>query len=113
MRRSANLPIVIVALATAACTALLGDFSITGASSGGPGDGGDDGTGGEGGPGAVSITPAEAKVGVFRSLALQATGDVTWTVQEGPAGGAVDDKGLYLSPAQPGVYHVVAALKSD
>ena len=38
---------------------------------------------------------------------------VTWSVQEGPGGGAVDDSGQYSAPDAPGTYHVVAASVAD
>jgi hypothetical protein len=113
MRAIRHVPVVLVALGTVACTALLGDFNVGGAgSSGGPGDeAGADG-GGEGG-GAVSIMPTEAKVGVFRTQTFTAATDVTWTVMEGAAAGTVDAKGQFISGSTPGVYHVIAASKAD
>jgi len=35
------------------------------------------------------------------------TGPVAWSVQEGDAGGVIDDTGLYTAPSTPGIYHVV------
>ncbi len=36
------------------------------------------------------------------------SGGVTWTVQEGIAGGSIDASGNYTAPATPGTYHVLA-----
>ncbi|MDB5218652.1 MAG: hypothetical protein JWO86_6579 [Myxococcaceae bacterium] len=112
MRAIRHVPVVLVALGTVACTALLGDFNVGGAgSSGGPGvEAGAEG-GGEGG--AVGIMPTEAKVGIFRAQVFTAATDVTWSVMEGPAGGKVDAKGKYIAPEKPGIYHVVAASKAS
>jgi hypothetical protein len=38
---------------------------------------------------------------------------VTWSIEEGSAGGAITQDGTYTSPATPGVYHVVATSKAD
>jgi hypothetical protein len=111
MRAFRHVPVVLVALGTVACTALLGDFTVgaTG-SSGGLDEAGAEG-GGEGG-GAVGIMPTEAKVGILRAQVFTAATDVTWSVMEGAAGGTVDAKGKYIAPAAPGIYHVVAASKA-
>lgn len=113
MSYARSLFVVSVAVGTVACTALLGDFAVSGGA--GPaaaGDGGDGG--GEGGAVAVTITPAEIKVGILRPFAFVAAGgDVTWSVQEGAPGGTVDPSGRYASPDKPGVYHVVATSKLD
>jgi Galactose oxidase, central domain/Kelch motif len=34
--------------------------------------------------------------------------DVTWSVQEGPAGGSITGAGVYTAPLTPGTYHVIA-----
>lgn len=100
--------LALCALTTVACTALLGDFEV------GPGGNASSSSGGdEGGAGAVSVTPAETKLGILRSVTFTATGEVTWSVQEGAAGGAVDGAGKYISPDKAGVYHVVATSKAD
>jgi hypothetical protein len=39
--------------------------------------------------------------------------EVTWSVQEGPAGGAIVSFGRYLAPKLAGTYHVVATSKAD
>jgi hypothetical protein len=38
---------------------------------------------------------------------------VTWTVQEGAAGGSVDSSGVYTAPPNDGVFHVVATSQAD
>lgn len=38
---------------------------------------------------------------------------VTWTVQEGTAGGAITAAGVYTPPTTAGTYHVVATSQAD
>jgi chitinase len=38
---------------------------------------------------------------------------VTWSVQEGIAGGSVSSTGLYTAPALPGTYHLIATSQAD
>jgi hypothetical protein len=38
---------------------------------------------------------------------------VTWSVQEGAAGGTIDANGKYTAPSTPGTYHVVATSVAD
>jgi hypothetical protein len=38
---------------------------------------------------------------------------VTWTIKEGPVGGAVTDAGVYTAPLVEGVYHVIATSKAN
>ncbi|MDB4938416.1 MAG: hypothetical protein JWP87_5388 [Labilithrix sp.] len=108
-----NAAIVLVALGTVACTALLGDFSVGGGdgTSGGPGEGGTEG--GSDAEGALTITPAEVKVGVLRAQTFTVNLPVTWSIQEGASAGIIDDAGKFLAPDKPGVVHVVATSKSD
>ena len=115
MRRSIrNVPFVLIALGTVACTALLGDYSVgAGSSSGTVGDGGGGGEGGQEGGGVLGVTPTEIKVGILRAQPFTAASDVTWSVQEGAAGGSIDDKGKYISPDKPGIFHVIATSKAD
>ena len=62
---------------------------------------------------AVSVSPASASMAPGQQIAFTATVDgvpstaVTWSVQEGAAGGTVVS-GVYTAPATTGVYHVVA-----
>ncbi|WP_248358158.1 right-handed parallel beta-helix repeat-containing protein [Anaeromyxobacter oryzae] len=68
---------------------------------------------------AVAVTPATASVltGATVQLAAAVTGStdtaVTWSVQEGAAGGIVSASGLYTAPATAGTYHVVATSHAD
>lgn len=62
----------------------------------------------------VSLTPqtAEVNAGKSRLFTAEAVGlknhDVIWSVQEGEAGGTINQSGVYTAPLTPGVYHVVA-----
>jgi hypothetical protein len=53
-------------------------------------------------------------VDACRTLQFQATvsgassSAVTWTVQEGSAGGSITPAGIYTAPAVAGTYHIVA-----
>ncbi len=66
-------------------------------------------------PVSVTITPASATADACRTLAFTATvsgtsnGAVTWTIQEGSAGGTIAADGIYTAPATAGTYHVVAS----
>ncbi len=68
---------------------------------------------------AVTVSPATAAVPTGGSVQLAAavTGSantsVTWTVQEGAAGGAVGSTGLYTAPSAAGTFHVVATSVAD
>jgi hypothetical protein len=67
----------------------------------------------------VVVQPPSATTGVNGIVAFNAsvtgTADlgVTWSVQEGPSGGAVTSSGVYTAPATPGTYHVVVASHAD
>ncbi len=67
----------------------------------------------------VTVTPPTATVQVNTTQQFNAslTGNpntaVTWTVQEGAAGGSVDSTGLYTAPAAAGTYHVRATSVAD
>jgi hypothetical protein len=67
----------------------------------------------------VDVTPKSAFLlpGASAAFAAQVTGtantEVTWSVQEGVAGGAVTAAGLYTAPRAAGAYHVVATSKAD
>lgn len=78
-------------------------------------DAGDSGTtDGGGGDSTTTVTldKTSVKLGIFRSATLTASEPVTWSVQEA-GGGTVDANGKYISPATPGVYHVVATSKAN
>jgi len=111
MRFVRPMAIGFTSLGVVACTALLGDFDVTKNDRTSDTDGGGlDGTSSE--AGAVSITPEQGKMGIFRSLEFKANQDVTWSVQE-PEAGTIDDKGVLFSGSKPGTYHVIAASKAD
>ena len=63
----------------------------------------------------VAISLARVAVGTLHTQQFTAvvtgTDDqaVTWSVQEGEAGGSVDENGLYTAPATPGIYHLLVA----
>lgn len=70
-------------------------------------------------PVVVTATPSPAAVDACRTLQLTArvtnatNTSVTWSVQEGAAGGTVSASGLYTAPTSPGIYHVVATSVED
>jgi len=70
-------------------------------------------------PVVVTVSPATAEVSACRSVTLSATVTgasdtaVTWTVQEGAAGGTVTAAGVYTAPGASGTYHVVATSRAD
>jgi hypothetical protein len=67
----------------------------------------------------VTVSPSSATVAVggtkqfTATVANAANTAVTWSVQEGAAGGTVSAAGLYTAPATPGTYHVVATSVQD
>jgi len=70
-------------------------------------------------PVAVTVTPSPAAVDTCGSIRLTATvanatdTRVTWSVQEGSAGGTVGADGTYTAPSAAGTYHVVATSVAD
>ena len=76
--------------------------------------------GGGGGPTiTVTVSPASPFTGVGQTQQFTATvvgttdQTVTWTVQEGSAGGAISTGGLYTAPLLPGSFHVAATSVAD
>ena len=67
----------------------------------------------------VSVSPASASVApnAVQPFAAAVTGtantSVTWSVQEGAAGGRVSGAGLYTASSNEGTYHVVATSVAD
>lgn len=65
-------------------------------------------------PVAVTVSPSRGAVDACRTLTFTASvsgassGGVTWSVQEGSAGGTITAAGVYTAPAAAGTYHVVA-----
>jgi Galactose oxidase, central domain len=70
-------------------------------------------------PVAVSVFPNPATVflGAMQPFSAMVAGTnnmaVTWTVQEGAAGGSVTGAGVYTAPQVPGTYHVIATSMTD
>lgn len=66
------------------------------------------------GPVTVTVAPATGTVDACRTLTFTASvsgtssQSVTWSVQEGAAGGTVSSAGVYTAPSNAGTYHVVA-----
>ncbi len=78
------------------------------------------GCGGGGGSAiSVRVSPSSATVALGATKTFAATvrntpvTTVTWSVQEGAAGGTISADGLYTAPAVVGVYHVIAASTAD
>ena len=44
---------------------------------------------------------------------FSANAQVTWSVQEGAAGGTIGSGGTYTAPQIPGLYHVIATAVAD
>ncbi len=67
----------------------------------------------------VSVAPGSTNLlpGATRAFTATVLGDantaVTWSVQQGAAGGTIDGTGLYTAPATPGAYTVVATSQAD
>src|ERR1043166_8902008 len=59
-----------------------------------------------------STTSATVVAGASQTFTATVSGTsntgVTWSIQEGSAGGTIDATGKYTAPATPGIYHVVA-----
>lgn len=70
-------------------------------------------------PVVVAVTPLSGAVNSCRSLTFTASvtgttnGAVSWSVQEGAAGGTITSGGVYTAPAVAGTYHVVATSQAD
>lgn len=67
----------------------------------------------------VTVSPKTARVPLrgTRAFTAEVAGSsnrgVTWSVEEGSAGGAVDDRGVYMAPAATGTFHLRATSKAD
>lgn len=71
---------------------------------------------GDGPEAGVKVLPAQARLVPGQALDFEAAGvstTVTWSVQEGSAGGQVDAVGVYTAPALNGTFHVVAVSSAD
>jgi hypothetical protein len=69
-------------------------------------------------PVAVSIAPSAGAADACQSLTFTATVTgsqdtaVSWSVQEGAAGGAITAGGVYTAPSSAGTYHVIATSRA-
>ncbi|HET9697978.1 MAG TPA: kelch repeat-containing protein [Terriglobales bacterium] len=61
----------------------------------------------------VAVTPITANVIQGATQPFTANAFVTWSVQEGAAGGTITPAGLYTAPNAAGTYHVVATNSAD
>lgn len=67
----------------------------------------------------VTISPTTSALasGATQQFTASVTGTsdvaVTWTIQEGAAGGTIGAGGLYVAPSTAGTYHVVATSHAD
>ena len=70
-------------------------------------------------PVVVTVTPSPAAVDACATLAFSATVTgttnraVTWSIQEGAAGGSITSAGVYTASSNAGSYHVVATSQAD
>lgn len=77
------------------------------------------GGGGGGTPVSLLLTPGVARVfpGDSQPFVAQVQGAadtrVTWSIDEGAAGGSVTSAGLYTAPLVAGTYHLVATSVAD
>lgn len=67
----------------------------------------------------VAVSPATGAVHSCETLSFSATvtgasdTTVSWSVQEGAAGGSIDANGVYTAPNTAGTFHVVATSRAD
>lgn len=67
----------------------------------------------------MTITPGAASVDACSTSSFTAAvfgtsnAAVTWSVQEGAAGGKIDTNGVYTAPSVSGTYHIVATSQAD
>jgi len=70
-------------------------------------------------PVAISLTPGATALTVGQSqtftavVANASNAAVTWSIQEGSAGGTITGAGVYTAPMKAGTYHVIAASVAD
>jgi hypothetical protein len=64
-------------------------------------------------PVALSVTPPVIQMSQGATEQFFANSDVTWSVSEGAAGGAITAAGLYTAPNVAGTFHVVATSRTD
>ena len=67
----------------------------------------------------VSISPETVSLftgstqGFTSTVVESAMNSVSWSIEEGSAGGSITSEGLYTAPANAGVFHVVATSEAD
>jgi chitinase len=65
-------------------------------------------------PSGLRIVAPSFRVNIGTVMQLRAIGSsnqgapISWSIEEGGAGGTVSETGLYRAPIYPGVYHIVA-----
>jgi hypothetical protein len=70
-------------------------------------------------PVGIQITPGTSSLTVGQAQAFSATvintsrKEVTWSVQEGSAGGTISASGVYTAPMKAGSYHIIAQSVAD
>jgi len=65
-------------------------------------------------PSGLRIVAPSNRVNIGAVMQLRANGSsnhgaISWSIEEGGAGGTLSETGLYQAPFYPGVYHVVAS----
>jgi len=65
----------------------------------------------------ISPTSATATLRDQKTFVATVTGSantaVTWSIQEGAAGGTIGSTGVYTAPAAPGIFHIIATSNAD
>ena len=66
----------------------------------------------------VAVTPGVATVRqgssqIFAAVVSGPDARVSWSIDEGVAGGSVDGRGLYQAPTAPGIFHLTATSAAD
>jgi len=67
----------------------------------------------------IQLNPPSVILDETTQVQFTATGNgtnlpsVTWSIQEGAAGGSITSQGLYVPPHQAGIFHVIATAKSN
>jgi hypothetical protein len=70
-------------------------------------------------PVSISVTPGTTSLSVGQSVTFSAvvtnasSPTVTWSIQEGAAGGTITAAGVYTAPMKAGTYHVIAVSAVD
>jgi hypothetical protein len=67
----------------------------------------------------VTLSPESANLDACQPASFgalvtgSANSGVSWSVQEGDAGGTISAEGVYTAPSAPGTYHVIATTSAD